>query len=166
MQQPWMTSFRLALCALTLVAGSTAYAQASAMPGHSTQRHSAAAMEAGHAQKNKAADSGKHGKHYADKHRKHQRKKNNHNHSAHQSPQHAAHGAHQHGTGSMPHSASSDAEYQRNMLRRCDIYKTDDDRHACEQRMLRPQISGSVEGGGLIREYTQQVPAPHMPQKP
>ena len=55
-------------------------------------------------------------------------------------------------------------EYQRNALKRCDVFKADDDRRACVERVRQPQISGSVQGGGVIREYTQTVPvAPAQP---
>lgn len=68
------------------------------------------------------------------------------------------------GTGpSNPAHANQMSELQRNALRRCEIFKTNDDRMACVERVRQPQISGSVEGGGLIREYTQTVrvePAP------
>jgi hypothetical protein len=65
-------------------------------------------------------------------------------------------------------------ELQRNAVRRCDIFKTELDRSACVARVQQPQLSGSVEGGGVIREYTQtiEVPAappaqhPHMMQQP
>ncbi|MGN1057300.1 MAG: hypothetical protein ACI4QS_11375, partial [Comamonas sp.] len=63
-------------------------------------------------------------------------------------------------------------EFERNALQRCGIFKTEEDRSACIARVRDPQISGSVQGGGVIREYTQTVPvqpsqapvapAPHM----
>nr|WP_217451154.1 hypothetical protein [Comamonas jiangduensis] len=36
------------------------------------------------------------------------------------------------------------------------------------ERVRQPQISGSVQGGGVLREYTQtyQVPAPASPATP
>lgn len=54
-------------------------------------------------------------------------------------------------------------ELQRNALRRCDIFKTELDRSACVARVQQPQLSGSVEGGGVIREYTQTIEVPAAP---
>ena len=50
-------------------------------------------------------------------------------------------------------------QYQRNALARCQVFKTDLDRQACVGRMTNGQISGAVQEGGALREYTQQVPA-------
>ena len=50
-------------------------------------------------------------------------------------------------------------EYERNALRRCEIFKTDDDRRACVARVRDPQISGGVREGGQMRESTMPVPA-------
>ncbi|MDH1429186.1 hypothetical protein N5J23_10465 [Comamonas aquatica] len=54
-------------------------------------------------------------------------------------------------------------ELQRNAVRRCDIFKTELDRSACVARVQQPQLSGSVEGGGVIREYTQTIEVPAAP---
>lgn len=70
------------------------------------------------------------------------------------------------GTGPANTSGAQPNQFERNALQRCEIFKTDDDRRACVERVRQPQISGSVEGGGVIREYTQtiQVPAAPSPQ--
>lgn len=60
--------------------------------------------------------------------------------------------------GGMGHHESLD-QYQRNALARCEVFKTPEDRHACAERVRQPG-QGSVEGGGIIREYTQQVRVP------
>lgn len=52
----------------------------------------------------------------------------------------------------------SEGQYERNALARCDVFKTELDREACVGRVRSGQTSGSVEGGGTLREYTQQVP--------
>lgn len=54
--------------------------------------------------------------------------------------------------------ASPQEQLQRNALARCDVFKMDLDRQACVERVRNGQVSGSVEGGGTITEYTQQVP--------
>jgi len=48
-----------------------------------------------------------------------------------------------------------------NARRRCDVFKTDDDRRACLARVGgEGTVSGSVAGGGVLREYTEVIPAP------
>ena len=49
-------------------------------------------------------------------------------------------------------------QYQRNALARCGVFKAEMDKQACVERIRNGQASGSVEGGGMIMEYTQQVP--------
>jgi hypothetical protein len=49
-------------------------------------------------------------------------------------------------------------QYEHNALARCQVFKADSDRHSCEQRMRHGHVSGSVEGGGMLMEYTEQVP--------
>ena len=49
-------------------------------------------------------------------------------------------------------------EYERNALARCDVFKTRPEHRACVERLQRP-AQGSVEGGGLLREYSYEVPA-------
>lgn len=53
----------------------------------------------------------------------------------------------------------SASQYEQNAVARCNVFKTDLDRQACVGRVRNGQTSGSVEGGGLLMEYTQQVPA-------
>lgn len=48
--------------------------------------------------------------------------------------------------------------FQRNAVARCDVFKNEADRRSCVDRVKDGQISGSVEGGGVLREYTEQVP--------
>lgn len=43
-----------------------------------------------------------------------------------------------------------DATLQRNALARCGVFKTPDDRRACEERVRGTPAAGSVEGGGLL----------------
>jgi hypothetical protein len=52
----------------------------------------------------------------------------------------------------------SASQYEQNALARCNVFKTDLDRQACVGRIQNGQTSGSVEGGGTLMEYTQQVP--------
>ena len=51
-------------------------------------------------------------------------------------------------------------EFERNAFRRCEIFKTNEDRMACVERVRQPKISGSVSGGGVLREYTQTIQLP------
>lgn len=49
-------------------------------------------------------------------------------------------------------------DYERNAFARCEVFKAPEDRAACVKR-LQQMPQGSVEGGGLLREYTYEVPA-------
>jgi hypothetical protein len=62
--------------------------------------------------------------------------------------------------GKLESKAAPDDQLQRNALARCDVFKVELDRQACTERVRNGQVSGSVEGGGTITEYTQQVPVP------
>ena len=50
------------------------------------------------------------------------------------------------------------SDYERNAMARCEAFKTQQDRKACGERM-RQAPRGSVQDGGLIREYSYEVPA-------
>lgn len=56
--------------------------------------------------------------------------------------------------------SSSDAgAYERNALMRCEAFKTPEDRSDCEARVRSSAtVSGSVEGGGLLREAVTPIP--------
>ena len=132
------TTFRTVLGALAVMGASVAMAQPAVPPAH----------DAHHAQPAKKMHKPAHKNHhgagkYATPH-------------AHEA---AAVAADRHHAGKGHHADI----YQRNALKRCDVFKVEDDRRACVERVRQPQISGSVAGGGVIREYTQtvQLPPPH-----
>lgn len=130
----WTTFPRLGLCAMALAAASLAQAQTAAPA---------------------PAPSGAH----------HHRAKPHHGGPrTYMSPQQheAAAVAGERNRGQDPAHRSMD-ELERNALRRCDIFKTELDRSACVARVRQPQLSGSVEGGGVIREYTQTIEVPAAP---
>lgn len=145
MKLQWNTSVRMSLCAFAVMGATWAQAQTPAAP----------APQAPHPA-------------HADAH-KHQAKKH-----------HKAHAPHGKYASPAQHEAAAVAgerhqgkaaqangsNYERNALNRCEIFKAPEDRSACVERVRQPQISGSVEGGGWIREYTQtvQVPASPAPQ--
>ncbi len=54
---------------------------------------------------------------------------------------------------------SEDANtYERNAVQRCSVFKTSEDRSECMGRMTgKGAVSGSVEGGGLLREIVTPV---------
>lgn len=57
--------------------------------------------------------------------------------------------------------ALSDAHdpYQQNALQRCNAHKDDDDRRACEARMMVPNgAAGSAADGGILRESVTVTP--------
>lgn len=157
MKQPWNTSLRLTCGAIALMGASLTWAQTpQAAPEAPAPVAAPAAQEAPH--------------HPAKKH-----------HQAKPKPKPKHHGAHKYaspeqheaaavagerlrgvGPGHPKHGDHMD-EYQRNALKRCDVFKTDDDRRACVERVRQPQVSGSVQGGGMIREYTQTIQVPAKP---
>ncbi|WP_051603162.1 hypothetical protein [Simplicispira psychrophila] len=55
-------------------------------------------------------------------------------------------------------SGATTTDYQRNALARCDVFKMPEDHKACMERM-RQVPDGSVQGGGLLWEYSYEVPA-------
>lgn len=59
--------------------------------------------------------------------------------------------------GRMPRDQGMD-QYQRNALARCDVFREADDRRSCVDRVRSSEVSGSVRDGGVLREYTEQVP--------
>ncbi|HEX7643830.1 MAG TPA: hypothetical protein VF472_16615 [Burkholderiaceae bacterium] len=49
--------------------------------------------------------------------------------------------------------------FEQNALARCQVFKNEEDRDLCERRQREGTVSGSVAGGGDIRELTVTVPA-------
>jgi len=47
--------------------------------------------------------------------------------------------------------------YERNAMARCEVFKTQQDRSDCQARLQGSPVSGSVEGGGVLREATTPV---------
>ncbi len=56
-------------------------------------------------------------------------------------------------------SSPGDNTYERNAMERCEVFKTPQDRSDCQARLQGNPVSGSVEGGGVLREATTMVPA-------
>ena len=50
------------------------------------------------------------------------------------------------------------ADYERNASARCNAFKTPEEHKGCMER-LRQTPKGSVQEGGLLREYSYEVPA-------
>ncbi|WP_284337199.1 hypothetical protein [Comamonas sp. NoAH] len=158
MTQPWNTSLRLTLCTAALLGCATVSAQTQSAP----EVAPAVAPGPVHAPHHPAKQAHPHPR--APKH---------HGSGKYATPQQheaaAVAGERKRGVGpANPQTGDELTEYQRNALRRCEVFKTDDDRRACVERVRQPQISGSVQGGGVIREYTQtvQVPQPAQPANP
>ncbi len=59
--------------------------------------------------------------------------------------------------GRMPRGQDMD-QYQRNALARCDAFRDPEDKRSCTERVGSSDVSGSVRDGGVLREYTEQVP--------
>ncbi|HUP06344.1 MAG TPA: hypothetical protein VMU47_04285 [Caldimonas sp.] len=54
----------------------------------------------------------------------------------------------------------SPEQARRDALDRCNAFQTEQDRRECVARMRSGEVSGSVEGGGILREKSFVVPAP------
>ena len=55
---------------------------------------------------------------------------------------------------------STGADYTANAMKRCEVFKANDDQAACRARIQsQAQIDGSVAGGGVLRETETVVPA-------
>ncbi|SDM73800.1 hypothetical protein SAMN05428957_1143 [Oryzisolibacter propanilivorax] len=52
--------------------------------------------------------------------------------------------------------------YERNAMARCEVFKTQQDQSDCRARLSGQPVSGSVQGGGVLREATTMVPAPRQ----
>jgi len=59
--------------------------------------------------------------------------------------------------GRMPNDQGMD-QYQRNALARCEVFREAEERRSCSDRVRSAEVSGSVRDGGVLREYTEQVP--------
>lgn len=167
MKQPWNTSLRLTCGAMALMGASLAFAQTTpstaetAAPAVAPTAETSAPVAAPTTQDVQRQPMKKH----------HTAKPKHHSANKYASPaQHEAAAVadeRRRGVGpANPAQGNQMTEYQRNALQRCEVFKTDEDRRACVERVRQPQISGSVEGGGVIREYTQtvQIPASSAPQ--
>lgn len=135
MKLQWNTSLRMTLCTMAVVGASFAHAQAQPAAPDTPVPHAAQADAKKHAGKKM------HKQHSAE----HKNKK-------HAKPAHHEAADKKRTVG--PNDAEA-TEYQRNAFKRCDIFKTDEDRKACVDRVRHSQASGSVEGGGIMREHKQ-----------
>ena len=143
MTKSWIRYTQLSLGALALSMASLAGAQTPA-PAESAQPPAAPQAE-----------------HPKPKHKHHGHKKHHHRHAYDRTDpvqREAAAARDQARRGGLRRHESMD-QYQRNALARCEVFKTPEDRHACAERVRQPG-QGSVEGGGIIREYTQEVRVP------
>ncbi len=64
--------------------------------------------------------------------------------------------------GRMPESEGMD-QYQRNALARCDVFREPQDRRSCVERVGSGQVTGSVKDGGVLREFSEEVPVTERP---
>lgn len=58
----------------------------------------------------------------------------------------------------------NNGNFDQNALARCQAFKNADDRDLCERRQRQGVVSGSVAGGGDLRELTVTVPVDTTPQ--
>ena len=142
MKQYWHTSLRLGLCTLALVGSSMVVAQTAPAPASAPEAASAAQVPTQGKQP----------------HKQHQNKHKTSN-KKHQKSGDSGKKMHEKGTPMQSGQAQSMTEYERNALRRCDVFKGGEERSACEARVRSNAASGSVESGGILRQSTHTAPA-------
>lgn len=59
--------------------------------------------------------------------------------------------------GRMPRDQGME-QYQRNAVSRCEVFREAEERRSCADRVRSAEVSGSVRDGGVLREYSEQVP--------
>lgn len=148
-------TLRTSLCAAALLSAAWAQAQTQQpVPATAAQPSMQHEHQHGHKQPSKTP----HHKHSHQHGHKHQHKSDSGKYATPQQHERAAvQQERRQGSGPSNPQGAQLTEFQRNALQRCEIFKTPDDRSACVERVRQPQISGSIEGGGVIREYTQTV---------
>ena len=135
MKLQWNTSLRMTLCTMAVVGASFAHAQAQPVASDMPAAPVAHAAQAAQAEAKKHGGKKTHKQHAAGhKDKKHAK-------PAHSNKAKAASGDKKHGMGSNDAPAT---EYQRNAFKRCEIFKTDEDRKACVDRVRQSQASGRV----------------------
>ena len=54
----------------------------------------------------------------------------------------------------------NDGDFAANAMKRCEVFKTEDDKSACKARVMNSaNAQGSVAGGGVLLEAETVVPA-------
>ena len=158
MTSTWSRSVQMTLCAAAICALGAVHAQTPPPPAATSNAPAA----------NQAAPTTANEAHAPSHARGHDGKKP---HRAHKGEQHQGQrgkyaNPHQHEAaavraeeraGRMPRGQDMD-QYQRNALARCDVFREADDRRSCADRVRSGESSGSVRDGGVLREYTEQVP--------
>lgn len=158
MNNTWIRPVQLGLGALALSMASWASAQTvapaeapAAAPANAAEVAPAKPHAGKHHHKGKDHHKGKHHRHHGNKAQHHDYKD--------PAAREAAAARDEARRGRLGNNAPED-QFQRNALARCDVFKVELDRQACAERVRGGQVSGSVEGGGTITEYTQQVTVP------
>ena len=87
-------------------------------------------------------------------HKHHKGHKGNHQHKRGEG---GGHGGEPANADRMANQVGGPDEFARNSVARCSVFKTQEDQRACVERVRTPG-QGSVDGGGVLREYTYEVP--------
>ena len=90
-------------------------------------------------------------------HKHHKGHKGNHQHKRGEGGGHRGHGGEPANADRMANQVGGPDEFARNSVARCSVFKTQEDQRACVERVRTPG-QGSVDGGGVLREYTYEVP--------
>lgn len=146
MPSTWSHSLKLSLCAAAVCALGVVNAQTPA-PAAAPAAQAAASQAQQH--------EGKKPQHMQRHHRTH--KQGHHGKYATPQEREAAAARAEERSGRMHRGEGMD-QYQRNALARCEVFREPEDRRSCVERVRTAPVSGSVEGGGVLREYSEQVP--------
>lgn len=165
MTSTWSRSIQMTLCAAAICAMGAVQAQETPRPLSATTTNAQTATQgsgtsAGEAQMpSQAAPSQARGHDGKKPHRAHKGEHHQVQRGKYANPQQheAAAVRAEERAGRMPRGQDMD-QYQRNALARCDVFREADDRRSCAERVRSGESSGSVRDGGVLREYTEQVP--------
>lgn len=155
MQFTWSHSLRLSLCAAAVCALGAVNAQTAppASPAAAPTPAAQAAPPQAHPHE------GKKPHHMQRHHKPHKGERHHDHHGKYATPEaREAAAARAEERSGRHHRGEGLDQYERNALARCDVFREAEDRRSCVERVRTAPVSGSVKEGGVLREYSEQVP--------
>ncbi|MET1114849.1 MAG: hypothetical protein ABWY08_07830 [Comamonas sp.] len=163
MKSTWTRSVQMTLCAAAICAMGAANAQApqapasTVTPQSNTQTPTQASPSQARGHEGHKAGDHRHRAHKGDHHHRGERHQVQRGKYANPHEHEAAAVRAEERAGRMPRGQEMD-QYQRNALARCEVFREAEDRRSCVDRVRSTEVSGSVRDGGVLREYSEQVP--------